>query len=129
MTCLEGGDRCFSEMLEAIRRSETRVWCESYIFDNSRIAGIFQEHLRDAALRGLDVVLLVDYIGAFGLRQARKNAMPRKAFKSVVAARIGSRSCARRAPTWSSSTPCCPRAFVWGPSPSAAHQRWLYSII
>ncbi|CAK9108431.1 unnamed protein product [Durusdinium trenchii] len=66
---LEGGDACFKEMLEVISLSQTRVWCESYIFDNSRVAEIFFMALREAATRGLDVVLLVDYIGAFALRQ------------------------------------------------------------
>ena len=36
-----------------------------------RVAEIFFTALRDAASRGLDVVLLVDYIGAFALRQVR----------------------------------------------------------
>ncbi|CAL1143126.1 unnamed protein product [Cladocopium goreaui] len=69
VTPLEGGDACFTEMLQAISLSQSRVWCESYIFDNSRVAEIFFTALRDAASRGLDVVLLVDYIGAFALRQ------------------------------------------------------------
>ncbi|CAK9018910.1 Cardiolipin synthase 1 (CL synthase 1) [Durusdinium trenchii] len=69
---LEGGDACFKEMLEVISLSQTRVWCESYIFDNSRVAEIFFMALREAATRGLDVVLLVDYIGAFALRQDQR---------------------------------------------------------
>ncbi|CAE7327315.1 clsB, partial [Symbiodinium sp. CCMP2456] len=55
-------------MLQAIAMAQTRVWCESYIFDNSHVAATFFTALRDAALRGLDVVLLVDYIGSFSLR-------------------------------------------------------------
>ena len=39
---------------------------------SGRVAEIFFTALRDAASRGLDVVLLVDYIGAFALRQAGK---------------------------------------------------------
>eukprot|EP00438_Fugacium_kawagutii_P012572 Skav230925 [mRNA] locus=scaffold3487:85565:94954:+ [translate_table: standard] len=38
-----------------------------------RVAEIFYTALRDAAKRGLDVVLLVDYIGAFAIRQARRD--------------------------------------------------------
>ena len=72
VSCLEGGDSCFTEMLRAIESSEERVWCESYIFDNSFIGQLFFEHLRSAAKRNVDVVLLVDYIGAFGLRQERE---------------------------------------------------------
>ena len=40
---------------------------------SGRVAEIFFTALRDAASRGLDVVLLVDYIGAFALRQAGKD--------------------------------------------------------
>merc|ERR1719506_2323091 len=35
VTILEGGDACFTEMLSRIGSAHTRVWCESYIFDNS----------------------------------------------------------------------------------------------
>ncbi|CAE7710113.1 cls [Symbiodinium microadriaticum] len=68
VTVLEGGDECFRAMLQVIATAQTRVWCESYIFDNSHVAETFFTALRDAALRGLDVVLLVDYIGSFSLR-------------------------------------------------------------
>lgn len=68
VTVLEGGDACYTEMLAAIARAETRVWCESYIFDQSRVAEIFVHALLDAARRGCDVILLVDYIGSFSLR-------------------------------------------------------------
>ncbi|CAE7945362.1 cls [Symbiodinium necroappetens] len=68
VTVLEGGDECFRAMLQVIAMAQTRVWCESYIFDNSHVAETFFTALRDAALRGLDVVLLVDYIGSFSLR-------------------------------------------------------------
>eukprot|EP00929_Paragymnodinium_shiwhaense_P064929 TRINITY_DN32602_c0_g1_i1.p1 TRINITY_DN32602_c0_g1~~TRINITY_DN32602_c0_g1_i1.p1 ORF type:complete len:510 (-),score=134.91 TRINITY_DN32602_c0_g1_i1:333-1862(-) len=65
---LEGGDACFPEMLAAIRKSRTRVWCESYIFDNSKVGEEFYRALLAAAERGCDVVLVVDYIGSFSLR-------------------------------------------------------------
>mmetsp|Transcript_43862 Transcript_43862/g.113271 ORF Transcript_43862/g.113271 Transcript_43862/m.113271 type:complete len:494 (-) Transcript_43862:114-1595(-) len=64
VTALEGGDASYTEMLAAIAAAQTRVWCESYIFDNSRVAGIFVEALGDARRRGCDVILMVDYIGA-----------------------------------------------------------------
>ncbi|CAE8651645.1 unnamed protein product, partial [Polarella glacialis] len=68
VTVLEGGDQCFACMLDAIAAAETRVWCESYIFDNSPVAEVFFKALLDSAQRGLDVVLLVDFIGSFSLR-------------------------------------------------------------
>eukprot|EP00440_Ansanella_granifera_P068298 gb/GFBE01074094.1/.p1 GENE.gb/GFBE01074094.1/~~gb/GFBE01074094.1/.p1 ORF type:complete len:483 (+),score=98.22 gb/GFBE01074094.1/:1-1449(+) len=68
VTVLEGGDQCFTRMLGAIDNAQTRVWCEAYIFDSSRVAEAFFRALLDAARRGLDVVLLVDFIGSFSLR-------------------------------------------------------------
>jgi len=65
---LEGGDACYSCMLDEINAARTRVWCESYIFDNSLVAQLFVESLCRAAERGCDVLLLVDYIGSFSLR-------------------------------------------------------------
>mmetsp|Transcript_62335 Transcript_62335/g.136200 ORF Transcript_62335/g.136200 Transcript_62335/m.136200 type:complete len:503 (+) Transcript_62335:633-2141(+) len=65
ITALEGGDCCYDEMLANIRGAKTRVWLETYIFDRSPVGQLFFEALRDAAKRGCDVVLLVDYIGSF----------------------------------------------------------------
>lgn len=64
---LEGGDCCYSEMLSNIAVAKDRVWCESYIFDNSFAAETFYEAFLAAAQRGCDVVLLVDYVGSFGM--------------------------------------------------------------
>eukprot|EP00933_Yihiella_yeosuensis_P043011 TRINITY_DN37704_c0_g1_i1.p1 TRINITY_DN37704_c0_g1~~TRINITY_DN37704_c0_g1_i1.p1 ORF type:complete len:496 (+),score=92.68 TRINITY_DN37704_c0_g1_i1:110-1597(+) len=68
VSVLEGGDEGFTRMLTAIAAAECRVWCESYIFDNSRVGEAFFRALLDAAKRGVDVVLLVDFIGSFALR-------------------------------------------------------------
>lgn len=64
---LEGGDAAYAAMLAAIAAASTRVWCESYIFDGSLVAETFVHALCSAARRGCDVVLLVDYIGAFSM--------------------------------------------------------------
>lgn len=68
VTALEGGDASYTEMLAAIEVAKTRVWCESYIFDSSRVAETFVEALRDARRRGCDVILMVDYIGGMSFR-------------------------------------------------------------
>jgi len=68
VAALEGGDECYSQMLDAIAAAKTRVWLESYIFDNSHVAGIFVQALKAAALRGCDVILLVDWLGASSFR-------------------------------------------------------------
>jgi len=67
VSVLEGGDACFPEMLAAIKSAKARVWCESYIFDASPVGLMFFSALLDAARRGCDVILLVDYVGSFGL--------------------------------------------------------------
>jgi len=64
---LEGGDACYSEMLRCIEGASVRVWCESYIFDGSHVGEHFYRTLLAAARRGCDVVLQIDYIGAFGI--------------------------------------------------------------
>jgi len=84
VTVLEGGDACFTAMLAAIAAAQTRVWCESYIFDNSRIGETFFKALRDAALRGCDVVLLIDYIGSFTLRHEWMEELNRAGADVVV---------------------------------------------
>eukprot|EP00920_Eleutheroschizon_duboscqi_P026507 GHVT01065214.1.p1 GENE.GHVT01065214.1~~GHVT01065214.1.p1 ORF type:complete len:522 (-),score=107.24 GHVT01065214.1:128-1693(-) len=61
------GDVAFSAMLRSIGRAKRRVWLESYIFDNSFVAELFVLKLREAARRGCDVILLVDWIGSFNL--------------------------------------------------------------
>lgn len=68
VTLLEGGDACFPRMLAAIAEAKTRVWLESYIFDSSKVGRLFVEALVAAKQRGCDVILLVDYIGGFGLQ-------------------------------------------------------------
>lgn len=67
VTVLEGGDCCYDEMLASIGAARERVWCESYIFDKSYVGETFFRALLAAAKRDCDVVLLVDYIGSFGL--------------------------------------------------------------
>eukprot|EP00918_Siedleckia_nematoides_P057182 GHVU01124716.1.p1 GENE.GHVU01124716.1~~GHVU01124716.1.p1 ORF type:complete len:447 (+),score=55.85 GHVU01124716.1:500-1840(+) len=61
----ESGDDCFADMLAAIGRATERVWLETYILDDSNRARHTCEALRAAARRGVQVVLLLDWIGSY----------------------------------------------------------------
>jgi cardiolipin synthase A/B len=64
---LVDGDQAFPAMLQAIEEARHTLGFCSYIFDDDRLAERFADSLRDAARRGVQVRLLVDGIGAFGM--------------------------------------------------------------
>src|SRR5207248_1360021 len=53
--------------LSAIIQAKKRVLLEKYIFRSSPIAAEFRAALTDAARRGVEVILLLDYVGSFSL--------------------------------------------------------------
>jgi cardiolipin synthase len=60
---LVNGDEAYPEMLEAIARAERSVLLTTYIFDHDRAGDVFLDALSDAALRGVEVRVLVDAVG------------------------------------------------------------------
>eukprot|EP00397_Hematodinium_sp_SG-2012_P018796 GEMP01019273.1.p1 GENE.GEMP01019273.1~~GEMP01019273.1.p1 ORF type:complete len:482 (+),score=88.72 GEMP01019273.1:26-1471(+) len=74
VTLLEQGDVAYPEMFRAMREANKRIWCETYIMDSSRVAEMVFSELIDAANRGVEVVLLVDWLGGFSVD---KNAVQR----------------------------------------------------
>ncbi|GIX64661.1 cardiolipin synthetase [Babesia caballi] len=52
-------------MLGAIDGAKQRVWMEVYIFDDSPLAARFVTALKNAAKRGCEVILMLDYVGSF----------------------------------------------------------------
>mmetsp|Transcript_26947 Transcript_26947/g.67115 ORF Transcript_26947/g.67115 Transcript_26947/m.67115 type:complete len:497 (-) Transcript_26947:97-1587(-) len=80
---LDDGDQVLQAMLEAICAARTRVWLESYIFDGSKLAERFVDALVDAAHRGCDTLLLIDYVGAFSIKSRWIDRM-RKAGVAVI---------------------------------------------
>jgi cardiolipin synthase A/B len=53
--------------LEAITHATRRILLEQYIFRASPVAEQFRDALTDAARRGVEVIVLLDYVGSFSL--------------------------------------------------------------
>lgn len=81
--CKNGNDAT-REMLRAIQSAKDRVWMEVYIFDDSPLAARFVKALKDAARRGCEVVLLIDYIGSFNFPNLFKNELEKDGVKLHV---------------------------------------------
>jgi cardiolipin synthase len=64
---LVDGDEAYPAMLEAIESARLSLGFVSYIFDDDAAAERFGTALRDAARRGVEVRLLVDGVGAYGM--------------------------------------------------------------
>jgi cardiolipin synthase A/B len=65
---LTNGDQFFPAMLDAIRGAKRRISFETYIYDDGQMAGEFTNALEAAARRGVRVDLVVDSVGASGMR-------------------------------------------------------------
>lgn len=59
------GDTFFQSALESIRRAESKILLEFYIFEYGTIGRLIVEELIKASQRGVSVYLLVDAIGSF----------------------------------------------------------------
>ncbi|CAA9989234.1 mitochondrial cardiolipin synthase, putative [Plasmodium knowlesi strain H] len=69
------GHTTFRDILRSIEKSKKRVWFESYIFDDSELAQQVVDSLCNAAKRGCDVILLVDYIGSLKIKNKWVNML------------------------------------------------------
>lgn len=58
----------YNDILKEIERSKRRVWFEVYIFDDSKLGEEVVRSLCDAGNRGCDVILLLDFIGSFKMK-------------------------------------------------------------
>ena len=65
---LTNGDQFFPAMLDAIRSAKRRISFETYIYDDGQVAGQFTAALEDALHRGVHVNLVVDSVGASGMK-------------------------------------------------------------
>jgi cardiolipin synthase A/B len=61
---LSNGDEIFPAMLDAIAAAKHRIVLETYIYKDGEIADKFTSAFEAAARRGVDVSLVVDYIGS-----------------------------------------------------------------
>jgi len=61
---LSNGDQIFAAMLDAIAAAKHRIVLETYIYKSGEVAEKFTTALEHAAMRGVDVSLVVDYFGS-----------------------------------------------------------------
>ncbi len=61
---LQGGDELFPAMLRAIAQARTQLWLASYIFHDDGAGRAMAEALRAAAMRGIQVNVVVDGFGS-----------------------------------------------------------------
>src|SRR5919108_3892006 len=67
VTILTNGPAFYPAMLDAIRGSTRSINMECYIFQPGRIAEQFIDALAERARNGVNVTIVVDAIGSFGL--------------------------------------------------------------
>jgi cardiolipin synthase A/B len=65
---LTNGDQIFPAMVEAIKSAKRRISFETYIYDEGQVADEFTAALEEAARRGVHVNLVVDSVGASGMK-------------------------------------------------------------
>jgi cardiolipin synthase A/B len=65
---LTNGNQFFPAMLDAIRHAKRRISFETYIYDTGAVATQFTTALEEAARRGVRVNMVVDSVGASGMR-------------------------------------------------------------
>lgn len=61
---LQSGDIAYAAMLDAIAKAKRSILLETYIFDNDDIGKQFADALGAAVIRGVEVRVLVDAVGA-----------------------------------------------------------------
>jgi len=67
VTVYTDGREAFAEMERAIDEAEHFVWLETYIYETDRTGDRIRDALTRAAVRGCDVIVLVDAVGAPGV--------------------------------------------------------------
>ena len=60
---LRGGDMLFPAMLQAIQRATSEIWLATYIFNNDPASEAVAQALAEAALRGVQVRVVLDGFG------------------------------------------------------------------
>jgi cardiolipin synthase len=72
---LVDGEQIFPAMLDAIANAQTSIWLESYIFESDGIGSVFIDALVHRARAGVQVLVLVDAFGGFGLSGDHENLL------------------------------------------------------
>jgi cardiolipin synthase len=72
---LHNGEEAYPAMLAAIARAHSRVWLESYIFEDGEVARRFAEALEAAKKRGAQVRVLLDGVGQLSWHAAGRRLL------------------------------------------------------
>lgn len=81
---LENGEAAFAPMLAAIEQAKQTVHLGTYILDDDDVGRAFLDALRRAALRGVQVRLLYDAVGAYELEEGDLAAARRAGVQVAV---------------------------------------------
>ena len=72
---LVDGTDYFSSMLEEIKKAQTQILFETYLFESGNVADVFIKELCDAKKRGIKVFILLDEYGTRGLSDKDKGKL------------------------------------------------------
>ncbi len=70
VTLYKDGDSAFFSIQDAIRGAQKNIWLETYIFEPDALGTRIRNALIDAALRGVQVIVLYDYLGSPGMTKS-----------------------------------------------------------
>ncbi len=89
---LRDGVEAFPEMLDAIRNARRNIRLEVYMFIDDAVGELFSRALGEAALRGVHVTVLYDWLGSLSTRSSffgrlREQGVDVRAFKPLSFAR------------------------------------------
>ena len=66
---LEGGKNTFGAIFEAIKNAEHHIHLEYYIFSDDKIGNQLKDLLIEKSLQGIEVRIIIDDVGSWGLKQ------------------------------------------------------------
>ena len=92
---LESGKNTFKAIFEAIKNAEHHIHLEYYIFSDDKIGNRLKDLLIEKSLQGVEVRIIIDDVGSWGLKQKflnelRKNGIEIYPFMEVLFPRLTS---------------------------------------
>ena len=66
---LEGGKNTFEAIFEAVKNAEHHIHLEYYIFSDDKIGNQMKDLLIEKSLQGVEVRIIIDDVGSWGLKQ------------------------------------------------------------
>ena len=74
---LEGGEKTFKAIFEAIENAEHHIHLEYYIFEDDKIGNQLKDLLIEKSHQGVEVRIIIDDVGSWGLKQKFLNELRR----------------------------------------------------